>query len=357
MPELTPEEKAEKAQRKKVRQEDLEEHKKWHSRTREKNAQILVDMEFDHLMSERNLKSMGQQIGYIYHTTKKSLNPLQVTLTGMQPSSLVHQWMQAQKALGAWDALGVQVDPTPLDQLVAQHADKQDFVYLSADSSNVLTTLEPSKKYIVGGLIDRNAHKNITFKKAQALGIAHAKFPVLDSLKSIAQVRFTKVLTCNHVVDIMDNFLASRNWKQACLKVIPRRKEIENTIEARDYVVVVLVATKDRAKLAALRHAVTGEDAMLVVFNHSHEEAQALLESFHNEAHFVYAFNHPSKVKSEHISFKRLVSDAMFRSKIYKGTSQLLVGVDSMEEIGEEMKGWEKYLQRWVQGGKETVFV
>lgn len=39
-------------------------------------------------------------------------------------------------------------------------------MYLTADSPDTITQLEKGKVYILGGLVDRNAHKGLCFKKA-----------------------------------------------------------------------------------------------------------------------------------------------------------------------------------------------
>lgn len=44
-------------------------------------------------------------------------------------------------------------------QVVLKDVAPDDFVYLTADSPNVLHTLEASKVYILGGLVDRNRYK------------------------------------------------------------------------------------------------------------------------------------------------------------------------------------------------------
>ena len=45
---------------------------------------------------------------------------------------------------------------------------KPDLVYLTADSPNKLCELDNSKLYIIGGIVDRNRHKNICFRKAES---------------------------------------------------------------------------------------------------------------------------------------------------------------------------------------------
>jgi tRNA (guanine9-N1)-methyltransferase len=51
---------------------------------------------------------------------------------------------------------------------------------LTADSENTLKTLDKSKAYIIGGIVDRNRYKSLTLDKANKDGIAHAKLPIQD---------------------------------------------------------------------------------------------------------------------------------------------------------------------------------
>jgi hypothetical protein len=53
--------------------------------------------------------------------------------------------------------------------------------YLTADSPNVLTTIQVGKVYIVGGLIDNNHHK----------GIAHGN-PIVDGCDGFCTTAFAR---------------------------------------------------------------------------------------------------------------------------------------------------------------------
>lgn len=43
---------------------------------------------------------------------------------------------------------------------------KEDLVYLTSDSPNELERFDPTKAYIIGGIVDRNRLKGATFQKA-----------------------------------------------------------------------------------------------------------------------------------------------------------------------------------------------
>ncbi|XP_019098028.1 PREDICTED: tRNA (guanine(9)-N1)-methyltransferase-like [Camelina sativa] len=97
---------------------------------------------------------------------------------------------------------------------------KDDLVYLTADSDTVLDDLDPKHIYIIGGLVDRNRFKGITMTKAQEQGIKTAKLPIGEYLKMSS----SQVLTVNQVLEILVKFLETRDWKTAFFTVIPQRK-------------------------------------------------------------------------------------------------------------------------------------
>ncbi|KAL8840561.1 MAG: hypothetical protein Q9170_001247 [Blastenia crenularia] len=95
-----------------------------------------------------------------------------------------------------------------------------EIVYLTSDSPDTLTELKPCSTYIIGGLVDRNRHKGICYKRAMDRGIKTAKLPIGDYMRMAS--RF--VLATNHVVEIMLRWLEVGDWGKAFLQVIPKRK-------------------------------------------------------------------------------------------------------------------------------------
>lgn len=93
-------------------------------------------------------------------------------------------------------------------------------IYLTSDSPDTLIELKPYSSYVVGGLVDKNRHKGICYKRAMDRGMKTAKLPIGDYMKMAS--RF--VLATNHVVEIMLRWLELGDWSKAFLEVIPKRK-------------------------------------------------------------------------------------------------------------------------------------
>jgi tRNA (guanine9-N1)-methyltransferase len=94
-------------------------------------------------------------------------------------------------------------------------------VYLSSDSPDTLTSLSPNTSYIIGGIVDKNRHKGLCYKRACELGIPTAKLPIGEYMT----MQSRSVLAINHVVEIMLKWLETGDWGEAFLSVIPKRKE------------------------------------------------------------------------------------------------------------------------------------
>ncbi|CAK7563738.1 MAG: tRNA (guanine(9)-N(1))-methyltransferase [Sporothrix epigloea] len=93
-------------------------------------------------------------------------------------------------------------------------------VYLTSDSPNTLSRLEPYTSYVIGGIVDKNREKGLCYGRAQARGIRTAKLPIGDYMVMASR----QVLTTNHVVEIMLKWLEAGDWAVAFDNVIPKRK-------------------------------------------------------------------------------------------------------------------------------------
>ncbi|KHJ31579.1 putative trna m g methyltransferase domain-containing protein [Erysiphe necator] len=113
-------------------------------------------------------------------------------------------------------------NPEPLaHQQMSPISTTPSIVYLTSDSPNTLSSLVPNTSYIVGGIVDKNRHKGICYKRACERGIQTAKLPIGEYMKMQSRT----VLAVNHVVEIMLKWLETNDWGEAFLKVIPKRKQ------------------------------------------------------------------------------------------------------------------------------------
>ncbi|XP_010530074.1 PREDICTED: tRNA (guanine(9)-N1)-methyltransferase [Tarenaya hassleriana] len=202
------------------RSEDRERKIERLTQAKETGQNVVVDLEFAHLMSDSEIHSLVQQIMYCYAMNGRSACPCHLWLTGCRG-----QIDTRLQKLPGFDKWMIEKEDRSYVEVMADQ--KENLVYLTADSETILDELDPKKIYIVGGLVDRNRFKGITMQKAQEQGIETAKLPIADYLKMSS----SQVLTVNQVVEILMKFLETKDWKTSFFAVIPQRKRCESDAE------------------------------------------------------------------------------------------------------------------------------
>nr|GMD92348.1 tRNA (guanine(9)-N1)-methyltransferase [Ipomoea batatas] len=204
------------------------------TRAKESGQNFVIDLEFSDLMTSNELQSLVQQIMYCYAMNGRCETPAHLWLAGYQG-----EMQNLLEKTPGYDKWLIEKESRPY--IEAFQDQKENLVYLTADSENVLDELDPKKVYIIGGLVDRNRWKGITMNKAKEQGIQTAKLPIGNYLKmsssqvnhasrkivNIAYSGCSLVLTVNQVVEILLKFLELRDWKASFFEVIPQRKRCE----------------------------------------------------------------------------------------------------------------------------------
>ncbi|XP_003205805.2 tRNA methyltransferase 10 homolog A isoform X2 [Meleagris gallopavo] len=174
---------------------------------------LIVDCSFDDLMVLKDVKKLHKQIQRCYAENRKAFHPVQFYLTS-HGGQLKSNMNENDKGWVNWK--DIQIRTEHYSELIK----KEDLVYLTSDSPDVLSELDERKAYVIGGLVDHNHHKGITYRKAVEQGIGHAQLP----LGNFVKMNSRKVLAVNHVFEIILAYLEKRDWKEAFFSVLPQRK-------------------------------------------------------------------------------------------------------------------------------------
>jgi len=194
----------------------------------EKGIKVIIDCNFEDLMSEKNINSMVRQISDCYSVNRHSSSPFNLILFDVGENLLTQlkknnfeKWSGITCIKkGEYDSLKDYIHKINQNTLDVDVLNKQ-ITYLTADSTNEINDLNPNQIYVIGGIVDRNRYKFLTINKAEKLGINHGKLPIGEYIK----MQSTKVLTTNHVFSILSYFNSKeKNWKEAFLSIIPKRK-------------------------------------------------------------------------------------------------------------------------------------
>ncbi|KAE8540109.1 tRNA (guanine(9)-N1)-methyltransferase [Cryptococcus gattii VGV] len=217
---------------------------------------VVIDLGFDDLMTDQEIASMAQQLGYLYSSNRTAEKPVRTVIhTTFSPAASPrlwqrmenfnwHKWSRCHWWEQGLETLKSQLDPStsilcaqPVVSDKAQdkagvdtksllsrltgpqvpvdlQAGKHKLVYLSADAEDELLSLSEDEIYIIGGI-------NLCQGKAEQLGIRTARLPIGTFLEMLPT---RKVLTVNQVFDILVKYIHLGDWAAAFEAVIPIRK-------------------------------------------------------------------------------------------------------------------------------------
>jgi tRNA (guanine9-N1)-methyltransferase len=209
---------------------------------------VIFDCDFEDLMFDHELKSLGLQITRCYSDNRKAQYRTHLALSSfggkmkerfdgilaqqytswkgfrffeedfVAVAEKSKEWMTG--AEGGKVAGAMVQDKEENGQTLEDATEEGEIIYLSSESDNVLTHLKPNSTYIIGGLVDKNRHKGICHKRAVARGIKTAKLPIKEYL----EMRDRQVLVTNHVLEILLKWMEFGDWGKAFMEVMPKRK-------------------------------------------------------------------------------------------------------------------------------------
>ncbi|XP_077292398.1 tRNA methyltransferase 10 homolog A [Arctopsyche grandis] len=172
---------------------------------------IVIDLSFDHLMIEKDRAKVIKQILRCYSLNRRSSAPMKFVVCNF--SGRTKAEMSRHNGYEYWDV-------TFEEKNYLDVFPPEDLVYLSSESENVIQNIEPNKMYIIGGLVDHNSHKGLCHKIAVEQGIQHGRLPLDDYLN----MKTRKVLTIDHVFEILLRITEGVPWTETLMRVVPMRK-------------------------------------------------------------------------------------------------------------------------------------
>ncbi len=180
-------------------------------------VKILIDCGFDDMMTEREKVSLASQLVRCYAINRRGPYTLNLEVSSLNGGLLERFEGTLKGDYKRWENFTA----TAKDFEIPEN-DINNCTYLSSDSDNVLTELEENKTYIVGGIVDKGRYKNLCHDKAVSRGIKTARLPINEYIKLSGR----RVLTTNHVVELLIKWFEVKDWKVAFEAILPSRKII-----------------------------------------------------------------------------------------------------------------------------------
>jgi tRNA (guanine9-N1)-methyltransferase len=182
----------------------------------ERDVRIVLDCSFDHLMTDKELVSLSQQVRECYSANRGMARPCRLVVAAPTDSK-IRKLLNAHHAHRNWQHFAT-IDGR------FDEAGFPDCRYLSSDGELVLDSVPEGSTLIVGGLVDRNRHKGVTAAVAAEKKVPCYRLPP-------EAVAGKKPLTTNQVVALVCRFVESGSWAAAATAVVPKKRRRDGNEE------------------------------------------------------------------------------------------------------------------------------
>lgn len=181
------------------------------------DTKFFVDCEFDSLMNEKEIISLSSQITRMYSAKRHCEYDTGLVVSPFN-ERLKQRFDKSLSQYTAWKGIEFNESETLGDMV--NDDNKQNFVYLTADTDETVDELQANNTYIIGGIVDKNRHKNLCADKAKELGIKIGRLPIDKYIK----INGRQVLATSHVYEICCKWFEYRDWEKAFNEILPPRK-------------------------------------------------------------------------------------------------------------------------------------
>uniref|UniRef100_A0A8C3MLW0 tRNA methyltransferase 10 homolog B n=1 Tax=Geospiza parvula TaxID=87175 RepID=A0A8C3MLW0_GEOPR len=180
-------------------------------RARAAGPRLCVDLGVGGGMSEKESGRLASQIRRLYGANRRAARPFWLCLTGFAAGTPIYE--QCFRMNDGFERYLMDTTPESYLDLFPLEA----IVYLTPDSENVLQDIDPSKVYVLGGLVDESIHKQLTLQKAREQRLQTARLPIREYMVRAPNSRnyHSETLAINQVFDVLCTFYETRSWPAA----------------------------------------------------------------------------------------------------------------------------------------------
>lgn len=182
---------------------------------------LVIDCGFESHMSYREISSCAKQLMFGFVSNRASRDPFDIHLCNVDPKGELKRRLLS--FFPTMDNSGYPFNTT--SQSYLELFPKENLVYLTPHTHNIMQKYNPDDVYIIGGIVDKGENKPLTMAKAKEEGLRVAKFP-LDNYMDW-KAGSGKNLNVNHCIEILIDVKDTNDWEHALNRIVPTRKVIK----------------------------------------------------------------------------------------------------------------------------------